>query len=209
MWKKLWKSFARLVGIAVLAGAAALVAGCERNSAPAVEVPADGVIQLSDQFSSDFQLIDTNGETVSSGDFRGKVAVVYFGFASCPDVCPLALSRLSAALDALSKKEQAEIAPLFITVDPARDTPEVLKAYLSFDRRIIGLTGDQAATDAARRSFKVFARRQPLPDSALGYTMDHSSLFYLVDREGRPRIALHDSLTPDELAVMLRRSISW
>lgn len=194
-------------GVAGAAAAAALLAGagCARN----VEVPADAVIQLSEQFSSDFALTDVNGAAVASSDFRGKILIVYFGFASCPDVCPLALSRLSAALDLLSAGERAEIASLFITVDPERDTPQALKSYLAFDPRIVGLGGEAAAVDAARQSFKVYARRQPLPDSALGYTMDHSSLFYLVDRAGQPRLALHDSVTPDELAVMLRRSMRW
>lgn len=182
------------------------VAGCGR--APEVEVPADAVVRLSEQFTGEFVLTDINGAAVRSTDFRGQIVVVYFGFTSCADVCPLALSRLSAALDLLSDQERLQIAPLFITVDPARDTAEVLKSYLEFDPRIVGLTGDQAAIDAASRAFKVYARRQPLPDSALGYTMDHSSFYYLVDRAGQMSIALHDSLTPPELAAMLRRSIS-
>jgi protein SCO1/2 len=206
MWKKLWKTLGKPAE-AALAAALLTVAGCGRE--PAVEVPADAVVRLSEQFTGDFSLTDMNGAAVDSADYRGKLVVVYFGFTSCADVCPLALSRLSAALDLLNAKQQGEIAPLFITVDPARDTPEVLKSYLDFDPRITGLTGDQAAIDAASRSFKVYARRLPLPDSALGYTMDHSSFYYLVDRAGQPRIALHDSLTPSELAVMLRRSTHW
>lgn len=206
MSKTRWKPSLKAAEFAAALAAAFLLAACAR--APEAEVPADAVIELSDQFSSDFSLVDMNGAPVSSADFRGRVMVVYFGFTTCPDVCPLALSRLSAALNALSKAERAELAALFITVDPARDTPEALKAYLAFDDRILGLTGDQAAVDAARRSFKVYARRRELPDSALGYTMDHSSLYYLVDRAGRPRLALHDFLTPDQLAVMLRRSIA-
>lgn len=204
MWKSLWKICGKFAALLVAASLATL-AGCGRGAE--VEVPADAVVRLSEQFTGDFALTDMNGAAVSSGDLRGKLVVVYFGFTNCADVCPLALSRLSAALDLLSDRERAEIAPLFITVDPARDTPEVLKSYLEFDPRIIGLSGDQAAIDAASRSFKVYARRQPLPDSALGYTMDHSSFFYLVDRAGQPRLALHDSLTPLELATMLRRGI--
>lgn len=204
--KTLWKPSLKAAEYAAALAAAFVLAACAR--APEAEVPADAVVKLSDQFSSDFSLVDMNGAPASSADFRGKVMVVYFGFTTCPDVCPLALSRLSAALNELSEAEQAELAPLFISVDPARDTPEAVKAYLAFDDRILGLTGDQAAVDAARQSFKVYARRRDLPDSALGYTMDHASLYYLVDRAGRPRLALHDSLTPDELSVMLRRSIA-
>ena len=193
---------------ALAAAALAIVAGLAACSkAPRVEAPADGVIRLSDQFSSDFSLVDQNGKAATDEDFRGKVMIVYFGFASCPDVCPLALGSLSAALNELSAKERAEIAPLFITVDPERDTPENLKAYLSFDERLIGLTGSPEAAQAARQSFKVYARKVPQPDSAMGYTMDHSSLFYIVDRKGAPQLALEDSLTAAELAEMLRRSI--
>lgn len=190
----------------LLAASLIAVAGCGR--APEVEVPTDAVVRLSERFTGEFALTDINGAAVRSTDFRGQIVVVYFGFTSCADVCPLALSRLSAALDLLNDQERLQIAPLFITVDPVRDTAEVLKSYLEFDPRIVGLTGDQAAIDAASRAFKVYARRQPLPDSALGYTMDHSSFYYLVDRAGQLSIALHDSLTPPELAAMLRRSIS-
>jgi len=189
----------------ILALGALFIAACSAERP--VEIPKDAVVKLSDAFSSDFDLVDMNGAKAADENFRGKVMAVYFGFATCPDVCPMALSRLSQALALLSEKERGEIAPVFITVDPERDTPAALKAYLAFDERLIGLTGSREAVERARASFKVYAKKAPLPGSALGYTMDHSSLFYLVDREGRVRLALHDSLRPDELAAMLRRSI--
>ncbi|MGE0407833.1 MAG: SCO family protein [Amphiplicatus sp.] len=185
--------------------AAALLAACSGGAK--VDVPADAVIQLSDQFSSDFALIDQNGKPTADEDFRGRVMIVYFGFATCPDVCPMALGALSVALNDLSAAERAKVAPIFITVDPERDTPEALKAYLAHDARIIALTGAPDAVAAALRSFKIFARKVPLPNSALGYTMDHSSLFYIVDKEGRPSFALRDGLTGAQLAELLRRSI--
>ncbi len=171
--------------------------------------PAEAVIQLSDQFTGDFDLVDMNGAPKKSEDFAGKIQFIYFGFASCPDVCPLALGRLSAGLNALSEKELAEIAPLFITVDPERDTPEVLKTFLSFDERVLGLTGEPAAAEAARLAFKTYAEKRPLEGSALGYTMDHYSLFYVVDRQGQPRIALTDAVNGDEIASVLRRALKW
>lgn len=182
-----------------------MAASCGKS--PQIEVPPEAVVRLSDQFSSDFSLIDQDGRAAADEDFRGKVAVVYFGFASCPDVCPLALGNLSAALNELSPRDQAKLAPLFISVDPERDTPEALKSYLAFDDRITGLTGSPEAAAAARQSFKVFAKKEPLAGSALGYTMNHSDLFYLVDRQGQPQFALHTSLTPQQLAEMLRRTI--
>jgi protein SCO1/2 len=183
-----------------------LLGACDREAQ--VQVPANAVIRLSDQFASDFELVDQDGAVKTNRDFLGKVMVIYFGFASCPDVCPMALSRLSAALNELSADEQAELTPVFITVDPERDTPEVLKSYLAFDERIIGLTGSAVAAQAARASFKVYAKQRPLPDSAIGYTMDHSSLFYLVERDGSVEFALDDSLNAQELAQILRTAIS-
>ncbi len=196
-------SGSRLKALGMLAAAA--LASCARSES--VTVPADALVRLSDQFSSDFALVDQNGQPRTDEDFQGKVALVYFGFATCPDVCPLALGTLSAALNELSDKERAEIVPLFITVDPERDTPAALKEYLAFNEAIVGLTGSAEAAQHAQTSFKVYARRQKLPDSALGYTMDHTSLFYLVDRHGRPQLAVHDTVTPQELAEVLRRGI--
>lgn len=188
-----------------LAALTLALAACARE--PAVEVPAQGIVQLSDQFTGEFDLINQNGARTTSEDFRGRVMVVYFGFATCPDVCPLAVNRLSAALNELDEDQRSEIAPVFITVDPERDTPETLKAYLGFDPRITGLTGDMAAIDAAKAAYKMTAQKQPLPGSAADYTMQHMSLFFLVDRDGAPWVALHDFLTPEELAEMLRRAI--
>lgn len=192
---------------ALLASAALTLAACGRG-APETAIPKEAVIRLSEQFSSDFALIDQNGRPVADEDFRGRTMVVYFGFASCPDVCPLALGLLSAALDELDEKEREKLAPIFITVDPERDTPEALKAYLAFDDRITGLTGDVEAARRARESFKVYAAQRPLPDSVLGYTMDHSSLFYVVDPQGQPQIAVHDTVNAEQLAAILRRELS-
>lgn len=209
MWKHSRTALRRRVrGFSALVLATALVAaGCAR--APADDPPSDAVIRLSDQFSSDFSLIDMNGHPLSSADLRGRILVIYFGYTNCPDVCPLALSKLSAALNLLKDNQLREIAPLFITVDPQRDDPPTLKSYLAFDKRIIGLTGEQAAVDHARQSFKVYASKKPHVHSAHEYGVNHSSLFYFVDRAGRVRLAVHDSIKPSELAVMLRRSIKW
>jgi protein SCO1/2 len=188
-----------------LALAAALIlAACGAEDAGP---PPAGVVELSDQFKSDFALIDQNGKTMTQDDIKGRVGVVYFGFASCPDVCPLALGRLSAALNELSEAERAKVAPLFITVDPDRDTPEKLKAYLAFDERLTGLTGDRAAIEQVKANYKVFAEPEAVEDSSLGYTMQHSSLFYLVGRDGALDVALQDTLTPEEIASAIRRAL--
>lgn len=183
--------------------AALLLAACTQETSP----PAQGVIALSDQFSSDFALIDQNGALLRDEDLKGKAAIVYFGFATCPDVCPLALGRVSAALNELTPKEREKVMALFITVDPDRDTPEALKKFLAFDDRIIGLTGDRQAVDAAMKGFKVYAEAETLPDSALGYTMQHSSIFYLIDRKGRLGVALEDTMEPAAIAREIRRAL--
>ncbi|MEO0398483.1 MAG: SCO family protein [Pseudomonadota bacterium] len=185
--------------------------GGERGALP----PNPNVMALTDGkgankiINGEYALTDYNGVPATPDRFAGKITIIYFGFASCPDVCPLALGRLSAALNELGAARLDEIAPLFITVDPKRDTPEALKAYLSFDDRIIGLTGDEAASEAARQSFKVYASEEPMEGSALGYTVDHSSLFYLIDRDGTPLYALQDTMTPTEIADVLKAATAW
>ncbi len=191
---------------ALLTVAAAMMAGCEK-APPAAPLPSEGVIRLSDQFSPDFTLVDADGRVMSNADLKGKAAIVYFGFASCPDVCPLALGRVSAALNELSEKEREKVAALFITVDPDRDTPEALKRYLAFDPRIVGLTGDRAAIERAKAGFKVYAEAEPVTDAKLGYTVQHSSLFYLIEKDGSLRYALQDTLTPAELATAIRTAL--
>lgn len=162
-----------------------------------------GVIELSDAFKADFELVDQNGEPASDERFEGKPMFIYYGFASCPDVCPAALSRMSATLDALGERA-SEVQPVFITVDPERDTPDVLKAHLAFDERITGLTGEPAQAEAARKAMKVYAAKKPLENSALDYTMDHQSLFYIVDAEGTPVLALEDTMAPADIAAVLK-----
>ncbi|MEO1042695.1 MAG: SCO family protein [Pseudomonadota bacterium] len=166
--------------------------------------PIPGEITLTDAFVADFELVDHHGESASDERFEGKPMLIYFGFTTCPDVCPASLSVLSASLDALGGKA-SELQPLFITVDAERDTPEQLRQHLSFDDRILGLTGDEAALEKARQNMRVFAAKVSLDDSALGYTMDHQSLFFLIDRQGNAVRAFDDGTDPKVLARALER----
>ncbi len=195
---------AEFAPVRLLAAALALAASSCGEADP---LPASGVIRLSEQFAADFALIDQDGRLMRDEDLKGRAAIVYFGFATCPDVCPLALGRLSAALNELNDKERRAVVLLFITVDPDRDTPEALKAYLDFDPRIIGLTGDRAAIEHAKSGFMVFAEPEPVADSKIGYTMQHSSLFYVIEKDGSLRHALNDNLTPAEIAAVIRRAL--
>lgn len=189
----------------VLAAFAVFSAGCAKPAeAPA---PSQAVIPISNAFTGVYRLTSVDKSVVTQDDFRGKTALVYFGFASCPDVCPLSLGVMSAALKQLTPAERARIAALFITVDPERDTPEALKAFLSFDPSIVGLTGDAVAAKAARDAFKVYAQKREATESAIGYTMDHSDLFYLVGPDTKPRAAIRTSVTPEQLATILRGAL--
>src|SRR3954466_10289326 len=126
------------------------------------------------------ELVSQDGKAVSDRDFLGAPHLVFFGFTHCPDVCPTKLFEISEVLRATGDKGR-DLRALFVTVDPERDTPEVLKSYLgSFDDRIVGLTGDRGAIDAAVKAFRAYARKVPLKDG--DYTMEHTALVYLMDK---------------------------
>ncbi|HEX8168588.1 MAG TPA: SCO family protein [Beijerinckiaceae bacterium] len=130
-----------------------------------------------------FRLVDQDGRTVTDRDFNGAPHLVFFGFTRCPDICPTKLFELSEVLRATGDKGR-RLRALFITVDPERDTPEAMKSYVSsFDERIVGLTGDPEAIQATVRAYRAFARKVPLKDG--DYTMEHTALVYLMDKDGR------------------------
>ncbi|MEZ5893909.1 MAG: SCO family protein [Parvularculaceae bacterium] len=173
---------------------------------PSVEVPSDAVMRLSDLFTGDFALIDKNGAHVADEDFEGKVTLVYFGYTSCPDVCPGDIGVMSATLNELGS-DAKDLAVLFVTVDPERDTPQALADYFAFDERIVPLTGTPDAAAAARAAFKQVAIKKPGSTGPLGYTVDHLRLFYVLDRAGVPQIAVKGGVSPQVLAEILRREM--
>ena len=130
-----------------------------------------------------FHLVDQDGKAVSDEDMKGRPFLVFFGFTHCPDICPTTLFDMSQMLHTLGP-DAGRIGVLFITVDPERDTPAVLKDYLSnFDPHLRGLTGDPAAVNVALKAFRVYAKKVPLEGS--DYTMDHTAVVYLMDKNGR------------------------
>lgn len=142
------------------------------------------VEQAGPQIGGDFALVDHEGRRVTLASYAGRHLLVFFGFTLCPDVCPLALGEVSAALDALGPSA-AKVQPIFVSVDPERDTPAVLKDYVAaFDDRIAGLTGTQEEVAAAARAYRVYFKKVPV-EGALGYTMDHSAFVYLMGPTGR------------------------
>lgn len=150
-----------------------------------------------------FQLVDHDGKTVTDHNLKGKPTLIFFGFTHCPDVCPTALFEMSELLRAMGK-DGDRVNTYFISVDPERDTVAKMKDYLSsFDPRLKGLTGDRAAVDKVITGYRVYAKKVPLKDG--DYTMDHTALIYLMDREGRFVRPFDIKRKPEEAASDLKR----
>jgi protein SCO1/2 len=161
------------------------------------------VVMPSAAIGGPFRLIDHDGKTVTEQDFRGKPFLVFFGFTHCPDLCPTALFEMSEVLRRLGPDAE-KVRVLFITVDPERDTPAVLKDYLSsFEPQIRGLTGDAEAIAAALKAYRVYSRKVPLDRG--GYTMDHSIFVYLMNKDGRFVGTFNLKRRPEEAAAELRK----
>jgi cytochrome oxidase Cu insertion factor (SCO1/SenC/PrrC family) len=150
-----------------------------------------------------FTLTDQTGKRVTDRDFRGKFMLVFFGFTNCPDVCPTALQVMAAALDKLGPNAE-RITPVFVSVDPEHDTPAMLAAYVaSFHPRLVGLTGSQAEIDAVAKEYRVYVKKVPDPKSSAGYTMDHSSIIYVMGPDGSYRAHFTHATSPDAMASRL------
>ncbi|MBR0787327.1 SCO family protein [Bradyrhizobium iriomotense] len=150
-----------------------------------------------------FQLTDQNGKAVTDKSLKGKPTLIFFGYTHCPDVCPTSLFEMSEVLRAMGK-DADKVNAVFISVDPERDTPATMKDYLaSFDPHLEGLSGDPAETAKVITSYRVYAKKVPTKDG--DYTMDHTALIYLMDREGRFVSPFNLKRTPEEAAADLKR----
>jgi protein SCO1/2 len=179
-----------------LAGVFAVVLVLVRPQAGAI-VPSAAAI------GGPFRLVDQDGRTVTDGDLKGEPTLVFFGFTHCPDVCPTTLMELSDVLDKLGG-DAARVHVLFITVDPERDTPAEIKDYLSsFNPNLTGLTGDPAAVTEVAKSYRVYVKKVPLDNG--DYTMDHTALVYLMDKNGRFVTPFNLKRRPEDAAADLRR----
>ena len=150
-----------------------------------------------------FQLTDQTGQAVTEKNLQGKPTLIFFGFTHCPDVCPTSLFEISEVLRAMGK-DADKVNAVFISVDPERDTPATMKDYLSsFDPHLKGLTGTPEEVAKVISSYRVYAKKVPLKDG--DYTMDHTALIYLMDRDGKFVAPFNLKRTPEEAASDLKR----
>lgn len=157
----------------VIAGLSIMAAPSAQNTPPRVMASSVG---------GAFSLVDQDGKPRSDKDFAQNYKLIYFGFAYCPVICPTELQKMAQALKSLPDAVQAQVQPIFITIDPERDTPKDLKDYVAlFDKRMIGLTGSQAQINDVKKTYKVYAAKVPAENGAKDeYTMDHSSYIYFM-----------------------------
>ncbi len=147
----------------------------------------------------DFTLQSDKGP-VSLSDFRGKVVALYFGYMSCPDICPTSLWNLASAMKLLSPEQAAQVQGIFVSVDPERDTPKDMATFVKgFWNSFIGLTGKKETLDKIARQYSVVYQKVPLKDSAMGYVIDHSSVIYLIDKQGVVQYYTPHNTSPQEL----------
>ena len=180
--------------------AAGFLAGCAPETFRATDITGA-------EFARTLELTGHDGKARQLTDFKGKVVVVFFGFTHCPDVCPGTLSKLAEVAKRLGA-DADRIQVLFVTVDPERDTPELLAQYVpAFDPRFIGLYGDAAATARTAKEFKVIYQKQPgkTPDT---YSIDHSAGTFVFDREGRVRLFVRHDQSVEDLVHDLRLLLS-
>jgi len=164
--------------------------------------PAAGVASV----GAPYTLTDQNGHPRSDRDFHGRWVLLYFGYTFCPDVCPTTLAKMSAALGKLGPQANRFV-PVFITIDPERDTPSVLKTYLAaFGSNFVGLTGKPSDIAKVAHAYRVYYAKHPLAGG--NYAMDHSSVIYLIDPNGNFVKAYDDEASPVSLAADLKKTVS-
>ena len=198
-----WTAFRWLLGF-IVAALAVWMAGCNR-AGDAAAPGFRGIDLTGAPYGRGFRLTDAEGRERTLADYKGKAVLLYFGFTQCPDVCPTALIR-AAEVRKLLGAEGDKLQVIFITVDPARDTPEVIKAYTAaFDPSFIGLYGDAKRTRETADEFKVYYKQVPTGSS---YTMDHSALSYVFDPQGRLRLAMRHEQTTADYAHDIRQVLA-
>jgi protein SCO1 len=194
---------ARWTLLPLLLAAAVLLAGCDHHE----PLPWRLTNVSGHMPDLDFHLTDDEGKPVAGADYRGKVVLLYFGYTHCPDVCPLTLAQLHVVMERLGPlADGARI--LFVSVDPARDTPAVMHAYVNaFDKRAVGLTGTASAIEALSKRYRSAFTREPDPGNGQ-YEVSHSSAIYLFDRDGNARLLATPATSQDDLVHDLHLLLS-
>lgn len=194
------RTFGMILLFVVAIGAGLWVASLTQPERPRSTAGPEGL-------GGDFTLMSHRGP-VSLSDFSGKVVVLAYGYTSCPDVCPLTLQIISAALKELSPEELAQVQPIFVTLDPERDTPARTAEYARhFHPRIIGLSGTPEEIAQVAKQYLVIYRKVPLEDSALGYALDHSSRMYVLGRDGQYVDSTTHLASPQEMLAKIRAAL--
>jgi len=196
-----------LVAVTVLLGACAK----SGESPQMILSPAKSAFKNTDvtglDYAKDFSLQDHNGKLRSLADFKGKVVVVFFGYTQCPDVCPTTMSEMANVMQQLGPQAD-KVQVLFITIDPERDTPELLAKYVpAFDPRFLGLVGDKAATEKVAKEFKVFYQKVAGKEPG-SYTMDHTAGSYVFDQQGRIRLFVRHGQGTEPIVHDLKQLLS-
>jgi len=188
----------RFAATALAAAALLALTGCDRFRSPSFH----GIDVSGADYARDFRLRGADGRAHTLADFRGQAVLIFFGFTQCPDVCPTALSR-AAEVKTLLGEDGKRLQVLFVTIDPERDTPEVLREYTAaFDPSFLGLYTDLDHTGQTARDFKVYYKKVP---TGASYTMDHSALSYVYDPQGRLRLVLRHDQTAQDYAQDIRQ----
>ena len=188
-----------LISAAAMAALAPLLGACGKEEPTFIGSDITGT-----ELGKDMAMVDGSGQLRTLADYKGKVAVVFFGFTQCPDVCPTAMAELSQTMELLGD-DAAKVQVLMISVDPERDTPEILTAYVSaFNPGFVGLTGTPEQLSATARSFKAYYAKSPgaTPDQ---YSMDHASSFYIIDQAGEARVLVSGNASAQEIASDIKQ----
>ncbi|MGX6960693.1 MAG: SCO family protein [Rickettsia endosymbiont of Pentastiridius leporinus] len=197
-----------IIGTSLLIGVAALyvlltVKTPEKPLVGQVNIYEDNV-----QIGGDFELMDQDGEVFNSDKLKGKLSLIYFGFTGCPDICPTSLNKITEVITVLGNYN-LDVVPVFITIDPARDTPQVLKEYLKhFHPKFIGLTGSDAQIKGVAEKFKVYYARVDEGNNT-SYMLDHSSFTYLMDKNGKYLRHFYLDSSPLEVVEFIVNSIEF
>ncbi|MCE7530548.1 SCO family protein [Polynucleobacter sp. IMCC 29146] len=199
-----WSASLALTGLLIL--------GATQCHAQTVQSRAESVRLMNElmsgkgQVGGPFTLFDQTGKKRSLAEFKGKVVLIYFGYMFCPDICPIDLSNLAGLLKRLGK-DSAQVQTIFITLDPARDTPELMGKYVQhFDKRILGLRGTEQQTKQVATQYKTFYEKVSLNGNQ--YVIDHTAFIYILNRAGKYLAFFPPGTSPERMEVMVREALA-